>query len=68
MSTERNRRMAERMWEQLRPHMVDIIADMLDNPPAAEPTAGEDEVTEDDMTRIRRAVAARRARVARSVH
>lgn len=65
MSTDRNRRMAERMWAQLRPHMVEIIADMLDNPPAAEPTAGEDDVTESDMERIRKSVAARRARSVR---
>ncbi len=65
MSTDRNRQLAERMWAQLRPHMVEIIADMLDNPPAADPTAGEDEVTEDDMTRIRKAVAAKRARTGR---
>lgn len=65
MSTERNRRMAERMWAQLRPHMVDLIAEMLDTPLAAEPTAGEDDVTENDMERIRKSVAARRARTAR---
>lgn len=65
MSTDRNRRMAERMWEQLRPHMVDLIADMLDKPPAAESTAGEDDVTENDMERIRKSVAAKRARTAR---
>lgn len=56
------------MWEQLRPHMVDLIADMLDKPPAAESTAGEDDVTENDMTRIRRAVAAKRARTAQRIH
>lgn len=50
------------MWAQLRPHVVDLIADMLDNPPAAEPPVGEVVVTEEDMERIRRIVARKRAR------
>lgn len=64
MSTQRNRDLAERIWARLRPHMVDIIAELLDSPPAAEPPAGADEVTENDMERIRKAVAAKRARTA----
>ena len=62
MSTQRNRDLAERMWARLKPQVVDLLAELLDNPPAAEPPAGGVEVTEGDMQRIRGIVARKRAR------